>query len=141
VQTLPKDQPLTTPLFTTVVPPDYKITDNSNSNTPNKVQIVAYGSGSDQTNIGFTSDMLPSDGIYGVADYKMRRTETSGYTLVPPDGFAGAEYVFRKSTEQPEMTAFVLNGDRYLSIAITGGTESLQAEQLQRILTSLVWKT
>ena len=141
IQALPEDQPLTTPFFSALIPPGYKIDDTSNPNTPDKLQVVVYGSGQDTTNIGFTSNLLPTDGIYGVADYKMRRTETSGYTLVPPDGFTGAEYVFRKSTEQPEMTAFVLNDNRYLSIAITGGTESLQAEQLQRILNSLVWKT
>lgn len=135
----PEQQPFVTPFFTTLIPAGYKTQDNSNSSNPNSVQILAFGSGAQHTDIGFTSNLMPNDGIYGVAEYKMRRTEGSGYTLVPPDGFGEAEYVFRKRGTEPEMTAFVVHDNRYLIIAVTGATESLQAEQLQRILTSLKW--
>lgn len=138
----PEPQPISldTPYFSTLIPAGYSTQDNSDPNNPSSVQILAYKTGVEGTDIGFTSNSLPSDGIYGVADYKMRRSEGSGYTLIPPDGFGGAEYVFRKTKEKPEMTAFVVHNDRYLTIAVTGGTESLQAEQLQQAVANLTWK-
>ena len=139
--TIPEQQPFVTPYFSTLIPADYKTQDNSNSSNPGSLQILAYGSGAQHTDIGFTSNVLSDDGIYGVAEYKMRRTEGSGYSLVPPDGFGGADYVFRKTGADPEMTAFITHNNRYLIVAITGATESLQAEQLQRIITSLEWNS
>jgi hypothetical protein len=132
-------QPLKTTYYHTVVPADYTIQNNTDPHTPSLTQLLVFGSGALHTQIGFTSNVLPSDGLDGVADYKLRREETSGYTLIPPDGFVTAEYVFRKTGSMPEMIAFALNKDRYLSVAISGGTESLQAEQMQYILKSLTW--
>lgn len=132
--------PLDTPFFSTLIPAGYTTQNNSNPDDPTSLQLLAYKTGVNGTDIGFTSNLLPSDGIYGIADYKLRRSEGSGYSLIPPDGFSGAEYVFRKTKEKPEMTAFIVHENRYLTVAITGGTESLQAEQLQQVLANLSWK-
>lgn len=137
----PEPLPLDTAYFSTQLPAGYITRENTNPNNASSVQVLAYKTGVNGTDIGFTSNLLPTGGIYEVADYKLRRSEGSGYSLIPPEGFTGAEYVFRKTGEKPELTAFILYGNRYLIIAITGGTESLQIEQLQQILNDLTWNT
>lgn len=132
--------PLSSTYFTTALPHDFRTV--SSSETAGQLQILTASNTSGGTSIAFTSRPTPPEGIEGVGDYNMRRGEASGYTMVPPDGFGGAaKYVFRKPGTTPEMTAFIPHGSRYLIIAITGGTESLQAEQMQLVLGGLKWST
>ncbi|HEY5139012.1 MAG TPA: hypothetical protein VIJ25_06795, partial [Methylococcales bacterium] len=71
--------------------------------------------------IGITSSILTSDGLDGVPGYLYRVRSTTLYERTTSTIFPAQTPVFRKITDNTEITCFLVHDNRYAVIAIAGG--------------------
>lgn len=117
MDTTPKD--IATDFFATKVPAGYRVQTSTNPSDSDMVQLTAFDTSGNETQIGITTALLSSEQLSGVADYLYRVKRTDIYETVATIGFASDNPTFRKK-DGTEVTTFIVHDQRYASIAISG---------------------
>ncbi|HUS26094.1 MAG TPA: hypothetical protein VMY99_01980 [Nevskiaceae bacterium] len=133
------DQAVTTKFFTTAVPATYRVQISSHVNNADLVQVFANKKTASDEQIGITTNLLPSDGLAGVADYNYRRSKPGDYSVLPSADLQANSTLFQSRTGAAELTLFTTYGPRYASVAITGGKQSEQITRLQALCHTWKW--
>lgn len=116
------DKVISTDFFTTKISGNYNVQKALNNSNANLVQISAFKSEDTNTQIGITSNILPSEGLVGVADYNYRVKRTDVYEPVVIDGLKDNAAAFKTHSAGEEVTIFLVNGSRYASLVATSAS-------------------
>lgn len=130
---LPQSQAVHTKFYSATVPGDYQVQVSVNQNDTNLVQAVAFNSTPPKLQVAVTTNLLPSDGLQGVADYHFRAISHTQYAVFTNPNFPPGSKAFKKTSGASELALFIINNNRYASIVVTGnGSE----DQLLNLLAS-----
>ncbi len=113
----PEYQPLQTAFFSTQVPKTWHIQGGLQANSTT-VQEVAFAPSGSNGQVGFTSDVLPSDGLAGVGDYHLRTSDPT-YTSFTDPSFPASALAFKNVAGPLNYTAFITHGNRYAAISVS----------------------
>lgn len=117
VQSQKEIQKIETRFFITQVPIEYKVEIQDSSVRPSLVQASAYNYRLPVSQIGFVTDLLPPEGITGVANYNYRVSAETGYEKQEYDD---PDTIVFKKKDNTEITAFKLHTNgRYVSISLS----------------------
>jgi len=140
VTTQPTTQTVDTPYFTFVLPASYAVRNNK-SVDPHMVHILAFTTLNVDSQVGVSSALLPSDGLKGVGDYNLRATATDQYEQFVDSSFPPGSVSFRLVSSAVNPIVFMVNGDRYASVSVSGSaSNSDQLTLLKAITSSWLWK-
>jgi len=106
-----------TPYFTTEIPASWQPQAASTVNGRWQQVVVAPASVSGQ--LGFSSALIPSDGLNGIGDYKLRTSDTTTYKVVTDAALpAGSQTFLTAGTS--DYTTFLQAQGRYAALSLTG---------------------
>lgn len=137
-----KLQTITTPYFSTEVPEALRVQKTENKSNPSLVQISVFESKNGGRQLGITSNVLPTEGIKGVADYNYRAKKTDIYKQTTLPAAPAGSVTFESVTGQREIATFIKNDSRYASVVVTG-TMSTREQLLvlhDQVLSAWNWK-
>lgn len=129
---VPKFQTLKTGYFSVKVLSDWRIRNELDHAASSRLHILVYApSGNSQAAI--TSDLLPPDGLNGVADYHLRATDVSTYAEVKEPSYDFVTKAFKTRTSIGE-TVFMVRNGRYASLTLSGQETPKQLSSLLNIM-------
>ncbi|TAK89700.1 hypothetical protein EPO04_01175 [Patescibacteria group bacterium] len=135
-------QPISTKFFTIQLPANYKTQTNSLPGRTPLIQLFSYEPHSGGVQVGVVSDLLPPEGLSGVADYNLRKTKPAEYKVIAVPG--GNKYVRALFTlhDQSELSAYLVNGSRYASVTVSGpqNQPALLQKRLDETLQTWQWQ-
>lgn len=114
------EQVVGTAFYSTLVPADFRVQSTENPNNPNMLHLTAFESHGNGLQVGITTSLLPRDGLNGIADYLFRIRNTDRYEPLSDSPFVSSGQSFKSKTNDAELTTFVIHGDRYASIVVSG---------------------
>ena len=114
------EQVVGTTFFSTLVPADFRVQSTENPNNPDMLHLTAFENHGNGLQVGITTALLPKDGLNGVADYLFRIRNTDRYEPLPSSPLIASSGSFKSTTSDAELTTFVVHGDRYASIVVSG---------------------
>lgn len=126
-------QDVATDYFVTKLPSNYRVQTTDNPTDKTMVQMSAFTKEGSGAQVGITSALLPTSGLDGVADFLFRIRRTDLYEQVKTVGFATGT-TFRKK-DGSELTTFVVQDQRYASIAISG--DSVDSDKVTSLRTTI----
>jgi hypothetical protein len=115
-----KLQTITTPYFSTEVPEALRVQKTENTTNPALVQISVFESKNGGRQLGITSNVLPAEGVKGVADYNYRAKKTDIYKQSTLPTAPAGSVTFESVTGQREIATFIKHESRYASVVVTG---------------------
>lgn len=133
---------LSTDYFTVQLPANFKTQTNGLPGSSQLVQILSYEPYSGGVQVGIVSNILPSGGLSGVADYNYRKTKAAEYIPISlPSGNASTRALFRHY-DQSELSAYLVNGSRYASVTVSGPPEqsTILQKRLEETLQTWQWQ-
>lgn len=136
------DQEVTTAFFTTKAPSTFTVRKTDNPSNPLLLQMNVFEAKAGGRQVGITSNVLPSEGIPGVANYNYRVKKPETYKKITFADAPSGSTTFEATSGERELTTFFANGKRYASVTITGNTATQQQlhELMKQILTNWTWK-
>jgi hypothetical protein len=133
-----------TSYFTTLLPAGFVI--KRQAETPNAgsalLQMAANTAGETDQQFATTVGTMPSEGLSGIGDYNLRKTQTDTYTSIALPNMPTGTVAFRTVSGPAAFTLFWPYGGRYaeLSFSSDGGAtlEALQSTYVQ-VLSQWAW--
>lgn len=131
-------QSLKTPYFTSQLPGTWHIKPSHRSGS--RYEQTAYAPNGSNGQVGFTSDVIPSDGLRGIGDYNLRLSDTTNYRLLTDPAVPSDTELFENRSVDSGYTAFMTRSGRYVAVSITGmGSEAANHDLLVHIITAWQW--
>ena len=124
---------VSTKFYKTEVPESYRVQLATNPENPNMISLLAYDSQKDRIEIGITTNLLPDGNLLGVPDYNLRVNKPAEYLSVnDPTLPTGSKLFRKKNAQRPEYVLYMVRGDRFASVMVTGDVSLTQLENLLR---------
>lgn len=128
---------LTTPYFTTLLPAGWK---QSPTSAAGRVSVLALGPADTAEQIAIVSDVLPSGGLNGVADYNLRKNDTATYTVLRATGLPAGSITFQSTTGGLNDTLFMVEAGRYASLSVSAGDPQTAISLLKTVSQQWSWR-
>jgi len=123
----PTYQLLKTPYFTTEIPASWQ--PRAASTVSDRWQQVAVAPAGVSGQVGLSSAVIPSDGLSGIGDYKLRISDPTTYKVVTDATLpAGSQTFLTAGTA--DYTTFLQAQGRYAALSITGLEEAGESHTL-----------
>lgn len=134
-------QTVLTPFYQTMVPKSFSVQQSVNKSNPNHVQVLMHDSVRSDSQIGITTNSIPSDGMSGVSDYILRKSVSKDYKPYESSELAEGSEGFYKIAGSREYTVFLYNDTRYASISVTGegASDNILEELLAQVVKTWSW--
>jgi len=108
-----------TPYFSTVVQTSWETHASIDEAQKTRYHLVAHAPAGGHGNLAITSDILPADGLSGVADYHLRVSQTADYSSFNDDSFPKGTKAFTHSADSSECALFMAQTGRYVSVVVS----------------------
>ena len=134
----PAYKALSTAYFSTEIPSDWQ--PRAAATVNGRIQQVAVAPPGVSGQLGLTSAVLPSDGLSGVADYKLRISDAATYNRLSDAALPAGSEIFQTAGSS-DYTTFLIHNGRYAAISISGLESGSDAHNLLlHLLASWQWK-
>lgn len=111
-------------------PAAFRVHSSGDTNNPHILHTQVFSAGTTDQQIGVTTNLLPSDGLAGVADYNLRVRSSAHYQLISDLPLPAGSRGFRSLVAPGELTLFMVHGDRYSSVTVSGSGSSASLQPL-----------
>jgi hypothetical protein len=136
----PTNKLLKTSYFSTYLPSNYRIENNTSSSDSGSISILAIDSAStNDQQLAIVSDRLPEYGLKGVSSYNLRITDTTDYAPFHEDSLPAGSTAFQTKTGAPSYSVFMVSGGRYVIVTVSDGPSSAMLSLLNSVLNNWVW--
>lgn len=139
-QARPAERPqnVQTKQFTTQIPAGFRATVTESPRDSSITYVSAISTKDPGTQIGITSEPLPSDGLDGISGYLYRVRSPDIYDHISLQTLPKGTPVFRAKSGTPETTSFLVHSNRCVVIAITSASQEVE-NTLETITKNWQW--